>query len=34
MTWQSPHSVNAITYEWQLDYNQNHPHKALNGLSP
>ena len=26
--------VNAITYEWQLDYNQNHPHKALNGLSP
>lgn len=26
--------VNAIAFEWQIDYNQNHPHKALNGLSP
>ncbi|MGJ1432064.1 integrase core domain-containing protein [Sphingobacterium spiritivorum] len=26
--------VNAIAYEWQVDYNQNHPHTALNGLSP
>lgn len=26
--------VNAISYEWQIDYNSNHPHKSLNGLSP
>ncbi|WP_185287414.1 integrase core domain-containing protein [Chryseobacterium lactis] len=26
--------VNAIAYEWQIDYNGNHPHKSLNGLSP
>ncbi|MDN5422128.1 MAG: integrase core domain-containing protein [Chryseobacterium sp.] len=26
--------VNAIAYEWQIDYNSNHPHKSLNGLSP
>jgi len=26
--------VNAIAYEWQVDYNSNHPHKSLNGLSP
>lgn len=26
--------VNAIAYEWQIEYNSNHPHKALNGLSP
>ncbi|WP_052217470.1 IS3 family transposase [Empedobacter falsenii] len=26
--------VNAIAYEWQIDYNENHPHTALNGLSP
>lgn len=26
--------VNALAYEWQIDYNSNHPHKSLNGLSP
>ncbi|MFD2742380.1 transposase [Sphingobacterium populi] len=26
--------VNAISYEWQIDYNSNYPHKSLNGLSP
>lgn len=26
--------VNATAYEWQVDYNSNHPHKSLNGLSP
>ncbi|WP_165602214.1 integrase core domain-containing protein [Chryseobacterium artocarpi] len=26
--------VNAIAYEWQIDYNSNHPHTSLNGLSP
>lgn len=26
--------VNALAFEWQMDYNQNHPHKALNGKSP
>ena len=26
--------VNALAYEWQIDYNSNHPHKALNGQSP
>ena len=26
--------VNAISYEWQVDYNTNHPHKSLNGMSP
>ncbi|UZJ64201.1 integrase core domain-containing protein [Sphingobacterium sp. KU25419] len=25
--------VNALAYEWQIDYNINHPHKSLNGLS-
>ena len=26
--------VNALAFEWQMDYNQNHPHKALFGKSP
>jgi putative transposase len=26
--------VNAMAYEWQIDYNANHPHKALAGQSP
>lgn len=26
--------VNSIAYQWQIDYNGNHPHKSLNGLSP
>lgn len=26
--------VNAVSFEWQVEYNRNHPHKALNGLSP
>lgn len=26
--------VNALAFEWQMDYNQNHPHKALLGKSP
>jgi len=30
----SINQVNAISFEWQVDYNTNHPHKALNGLSP
>lgn len=25
---------NALAYDWKIDYNSNHPHKALNGLSP
>lgn len=28
------HQVNALAFEWQMDYNQNHPHKALKGMSP
>ena len=28
------YQVNALAFEWQMDYNQNHPHKALNGMSP
>ncbi|WP_375543233.1 integrase core domain-containing protein [Sphingobacterium daejeonense] len=31
---ESINQVNALAYEWQIDYNSNHPHKALNGLSP
>jgi len=32
---ESINQVNAVAYEWQIDYNSNnHPHKALNGLSP
>jgi len=26
--------VNALAYEWQIDYKSNHPHKSLNGQSP
>lgn len=26
--------VNALAFEWQVEYNKNHPHKSLNGLSP
>lgn len=26
--------VNAMAYDWQIDYNANHPHKALAGQSP
>jgi putative transposase len=26
--------VNMEAYQWQIDYNANHPHKALKGLSP
>jgi putative transposase len=26
--------VNAMAYEWQVDYNANHPHKSLAGQSP
>ncbi|WP_366788449.1 hypothetical protein [uncultured Chryseobacterium sp.] len=26
--------MNAIAYQWQIDYNSNHPHRSLNGLSP
>lgn len=31
---ESVQEVNAMAYQWQLEYNQNHPHKALNGQSP
>lgn len=31
---ESINQVNALAYEWQIDYNCKHPHKALNGLSP
>lgn len=31
---ESINHVNTLAYEWQIDYNSNHPHKALNGLSP
>lgn len=30
----SIHQVNTLAIEWQIDYNQNHPHKALKGKSP
>lgn len=26
--------VNVLVFEWQVEYNKNHPHKSLNGLSP
>lgn len=26
--------VNAKSFEWQIEYNSNHPHQALNGMSP
>jgi putative transposase len=26
--------VNTLAFEWQVDYNKNHPHKSLNGQSP
>ncbi|NDA64693.1 MAG: hypothetical protein EBX50_22090, partial [Chitinophagia bacterium] len=26
--------VNALAFEWQIEYNKNHPHKSLNGQSP
>lgn len=26
--------VNEKAYEWQIDYNANHPHQSLNGQSP
>jgi putative transposase len=26
--------VNALAFEWQVEYNKNHPHKSLNGQSP
>jgi putative transposase len=28
------HEVNKIAFDWQLEYNKNHPHKSLNGQSP
>ncbi len=31
---QNIQQVNALAFEWQMDYNQNHPHKSLNGQSP
>ena len=31
---ESVQQVNEKAFEWQVDYNKNHPHKALNGLSP
>ena len=31
---ESIEQVNYEAYKWQLDYNQNHPHKSLNGMSP
>lgn len=31
---QNIQEVNALAFEWQVEYNQNHPHKSLNGLSP
>ncbi len=31
---QSLQEVNALAYEWQIEYNSNHPHKSLNGKSP
>ena len=30
----SIHEVNALAFEWQIEYNKNHPHKSLNGQSP
>lgn len=26
--------VNALAFDWQLEYNKNHPHKSLKGQSP
>lgn len=26
--------VNSIAFDWQIEYNANHPHKSLNGKSP
>lgn len=26
--------VNAKSFEWQIEYNDNHPHQSLNGMSP
>jgi putative transposase len=31
---ESKHEVNKIIAQWQSDYNYNHPHKSLSGLSP
>lgn len=31
---QSLQEVNALAYEWQIEYNSNHPHKSLNRQSP
>ena len=31
---QSIQEVNALAFEWQVEYNKNHPHKSLNGQSP
>lgn len=31
---ESIQEVNAKAYEWQIDYNANHPHQSLNGQSP
>lgn len=31
---QNIQEVNALAFEWQVEYNLNHPHKSLNGLSP
>lgn len=30
----SVQEVNSMAYQWQIDYNANHPHKALAGQSP
>jgi len=26
--------VNALAFDWQVEYNKYHPHKSLNGQSP
>lgn len=31
---QNIQEVNTLAFDWQMDYNKNHPHKSLNGLSP
>ncbi|MFZ4263782.1 integrase core domain-containing protein [Sphingobacterium sp. HJSM2_6] len=31
---ESINHVIASAYDWKIDYNSNHTHKALNGLSP
>jgi putative transposase len=31
---QNIQEVNALAFEWQVEYNKNHPHKSLNGQSP